>query len=122
MARLLLSTITPHISFQFLLPLTTLLFCAFALFMCAHSSLRRSWRACYEPDNEEPNYPVIEHIQPGNIAQSIYGSEQEDSLWQKNILMGGKCELPDFSGVIIYDSNGNIVSPAKPPRPLLTWK
>ncbi|KAM7280027.1 hypothetical protein ACFE04_007161 [Oxalis oulophora] len=36
--------------------------------------------------------------------------EQEDDqqvpVWQKNIIMGGKCELPDFSGVIIYDSEG----------------
>ncbi|RVW37395.1 hypothetical protein CK203_081641 [Vitis vinifera] len=30
--------------------------------------------------------------------------EGEASVWQRNILMGGKCQLPDFSGVIIYDS------------------
>lgn len=45
------------------------------------------------------------------------------SVWQRNILMGGKCQLPDFSGVIIYDANGKVVTPPKAPRPLLlTWK
>lgn len=43
-----------------------------------------------------------------------------EEVWKKNILMGGKCQLPDFSGVIIYDAEGNVVTPAKTPR--LTWK
>ena len=38
------------------------------------------------------------------------GEEASSSVWQRNILMGGKCQLPDFSGVIIYDSAGNVVS------------
>jgi hypothetical protein len=52
----------------------------------------------------------------------MFSGEQVVSVWRKNILMGGKCQLPDFSGVIIYDSDGNVVTPAKNPRPLLTWK
>ncbi|KAJ0232519.1 hypothetical protein HA466_0290140 [Hirschfeldia incana] len=32
--------------------------------------------------------------------------EEEHGLWQREILMGGKCEPLDFSGVIHYDRNG----------------
>lgn len=88
--------------------------------MCAsHTRRWREWRACYEPDTDDP----VMHIQHGNIERSTDTSdEQEVSVWQKNILMGGKCQLPDFSGVIIYDSEGNVVTPARSPRLLLTWK
>ncbi|OIV97190.1 hypothetical protein TanjilG_28941 [Lupinus angustifolius] len=39
-------------------------------------------------------------------------------VWQKQIIMGDKCEPLDFSGVISYDSNGNQVTeiPFKPSR------
>ncbi|KAF6168941.1 hypothetical protein GIB67_038438 [Kingdonia uniflora] len=39
-------------------------------------------------------------------------------LWQKNILMGEKCQPPEFSGVIYYDTNGNQVSQLPPKSPL----
>ncbi|EEF35252.1 uncharacterized protein LOC8281390 [Ricinus communis] len=115
---------------------TTLLLCAFVLFMCASHS--RKWRrlgSCYGSSNHNP---VIE-LNTDNLILStgVYGArscnndellvsgEQQQQgvpVWQKNILMGGKCQLPDFSGVIIYDSDGNIVNPARNPHPLLTWK
>lgn len=52
------------------------------------------------------------------------GENQQVSgpFWQKNILMGGKCQLPDFSGVIIYDSARNAVTPNKPSQLALPWK
>lgn len=28
-------------------------------------------------------------------------------LWQKKIIMGERCELPTFSGLILYDEKGN---------------
>ncbi|XP_027335129.1 uncharacterized protein LOC113849423 [Abrus precatorius] len=105
---------TSHIG----LAVMTLMLCAIALLMCAsHSRKWRQWVSCYDAFGEEPvielnNEPVISGSEP----------QEEASLWQKNILMGGKCQLPDFSGVIIYDSNGNIVNPAKNSRSLLTWK
>ncbi|KAK7330207.1 hypothetical protein VNO77_24394 [Canavalia gladiata] len=39
-------------------------------------------------------------------------------VWQKEILMGGKCEPLDFSGVIYYNSNGKQMSeiPLRSPR------
>ncbi|OIW01423.1 hypothetical protein TanjilG_25719 [Lupinus angustifolius] len=103
---------TSHIG----LALMSLLMCAIALLMCAsHSRRRRQLSSCYGVFEEEP---VIELDNEVVISGGV--QQEEGSLWQKNILMGGKCQLPDFSGVIIYDSNGNVV-PAKTP-PLLTWK
>ncbi|CDO98476.1 unnamed protein product [Coffea canephora] len=42
----------------------------------------------------------------------------DGGLWQRNILMGDKCQPLDFSGVIYYDSNGKKLSelPMKSPR------
>ena len=97
----------------------TLFLCAIALLMCAsHSRKWRQWSTCYDVFAEEE--PAIELN--NEAVASVSEQQEEASLWQKNILMGGKCQLPDFSGVIIYDSNGNIVTPAKTSRPLLTWK
>ncbi|XP_055832608.1 uncharacterized protein LOC129901450 [Solanum dulcamara] len=42
----------------------------------------------------------------------------DGGLWQKEILMGDKCQPLDFSGVIYYDRNGKRLSevPVKSPR------
>ncbi|XP_057468732.1 uncharacterized protein LOC130757939 [Actinidia eriantha] len=99
----------------------TLLFCAFALFMCAsHSRKWRQWRACYGYNYNDPvielnNYETIHDFQFGHGEESVPCSS-EASVWKKNILMGGKCQLPDFSGVIIYDAAGKVVPPAKASR------
>lgn len=108
---------TSHIGFTF----GTLLLCAFALFMCAsHSRRWRKWRACYGYGDHDPVIQLNhEMIHFGDVDSSTISGEA--SVWKKNILMGGKCELPDFSGVIIYDSAGNVVTPAKTPR-ALPWK
>ena len=107
------------------LAIGSVLLCAFALFMCAgHSrkSFVRHLKACYSYEYEEP---VIELNNGGMThvfqSDSEDDEEEEESVWQKNILMGGKCQLPDFSGVIIYDSEGNI-APPKPRLLALTWK
>ncbi|KAL4351810.1 hypothetical protein GQ457_06G008140 [Hibiscus cannabinus] len=132
MARQLHST--PVDASQAGLAVVTLLLCAFALIKCASHSrkLRRQWRACYEFFDEDDFDPVIE-IQHQGTGSETSGYEATDAVadtsmfsreqpvWQKNILMGEKCQLPDFSGVIIYDSEGNLVTPSKTP-PLLTWK
>ncbi|XP_061356589.1 uncharacterized protein LOC133301007 [Gastrolobium bilobum] len=108
-------TSTSHIG----LAVMTLMLCAIALLMCAsHSRKWRQWSSCYNAFVEEPVIELNNEVVTSGSEQQ----EEEPSLWQKNILMGGKCELPDFSGVIIYDSNGNLVNPAKTSRPLVTWK
>ncbi|GAV58224.1 hypothetical protein CFOL_v3_01758 [Cephalotus follicularis] len=104
----------------------TLFLCAFALFICASHS--RKWRACYDLLDDFHDDPVIQHnngsmertevhdFQPGNGDENMASGEQQGvSIWQKNVLMGGKCQLPDFSGIIIYDTEGNVVTPAKTP-------
>ncbi|CAK9144619.1 unnamed protein product [Ilex paraguariensis] len=42
----------------------------------------------------------------------------EGGLWQRNILMGDKCQPLDFSGVIYYDSEGKRLNdlPMRSPR------
>lgn len=43
--------------------------------------------------------------------------ECEGELWQKSILMGDKCRPLAFSGVIHYDSFGNMLSEPPPRSP-----
>ncbi|PIM97908.1 hypothetical protein CDL12_29617 [Handroanthus impetiginosus] len=45
--------------------------------------------------------------------------EEEIGLWQKAILMGEKCQPPEFSGVIYYDYAGNRI-PEMPKSPRAT--
>ncbi|TXG53230.1 hypothetical protein EZV62_022399 [Acer yangbiense] len=139
MARQLL--LTPLSTSQTGLAAASLLLCAFALFMCA--SHTRKWRrsfkaACYDFIDEEPVIELQNEMvyttttttefhgyQLQHLDENMVSGEHEQqgvSVWQKNILMGGKCQLPDFSGVIIYDAEGNVVTPAKTAQPLLTWK
>ncbi|GFP78991.1 hypothetical protein PHJA_000042600 [Phtheirospermum japonicum] len=79
----------------------TFLLCALALFMCAsHSRRWRRWKSCYGYGNHEPviqlNQEEITGYQFGDVDPSTCNGD--GSLWMKNILMGGKCQLPDFSG------------------------
>ncbi|CAN7130072.1 hypothetical protein BRARA_G03065 [Brassica rapa] len=99
----------------------------------SHSKRKlRRWTACYGYRDHEP----VIHLQNdmtmmiggvyepdnGEPSMLLSGDQRRGPLWQKNILMGGKCQLPDFSGVILYDSEGLVVPPAKNSLPLLTWK
>ncbi|KAF8404477.1 hypothetical protein HHK36_009362 [Tetracentron sinense] len=107
MARQLLLAQPVTVTTQVGLGAATLFLCVFALFMCAsHSRSWRRMRGCYS--SYDDNDPVIQL----NSEEGMLGGESDVSVWQKNILMGGKCQLPDFSGIIIYDSAGNLVSPA----------
>nr|ABK27104.1 unknown [Picea sitchensis] len=48
--------------------------------------------------------------------------EQEgggDSVWQRSILMGERCQPPAFSGLIIYDDKGNRLPQFPPRSPIL---
>ncbi|CAD6342688.1 unnamed protein product [Miscanthus lutarioriparius] len=91
--------------------------CALALALCASYSapgpggrLRRAL-ASVSRRRTEPAIAAVHQVQPG-------GLEASPCVWQKGILMGGKCQLPDFSGVINYDPAGNLVAPARPGRPV----
>ncbi|XP_062218551.1 uncharacterized protein LOC133918612 [Phragmites australis] len=93
--------------------------CALALVLCAsHSAPERLRRALASVSRRraDPVIAAVHQVQPGEGVAS-------PSVWQKGILMGGKCQLPDFSGVINYDPAGNLVAPARPGRavPALGW-
>lgn len=113
----------------------SLLLVGLSVFMCASKRKLRRWAACYGSGDHEP----VIHLQNdmtmmmmnnggvydpynGEPSMLLSGDQRRGPLWQKNILMGGKCQLPDFSGVILYDSDGHVVPPAKNSLPLLTWK
>lgn len=43
------------------------------------------------------------------VKREIVGGQSHNStaaVWQRPILMGEKCELPRFSGLILYDQRG----------------
>ncbi|XP_050269164.1 uncharacterized protein LOC126713453 [Quercus robur] len=52
-----------------------------------------------------------------DFRESEGEGEGEGGLWQKSILMGDKCRPPAFSGVIHYDSFGNMLSEPPPRSP-----
>lgn len=53
----------------------------------------------------------------GKKSKPDSGAEKEDiGVWQKAILMGEKCQPPEFSGAIYYDYDGNRV-PEMPKSP-----
>ncbi|KAI3939721.1 hypothetical protein MKW92_013584 [Papaver armeniacum] len=90
------------------------------------TSWSRRWFCCYVGHYSEPIIEIqhVNQVQPMEDVDESYESDGarheqgsgEVSLWQRNILMGGKCRLPAFSGVIVYDSEGNLVAPKRDSR------
>ncbi|XP_052185246.1 uncharacterized protein LOC127796882 [Diospyros lotus] len=65
------------------------------------------------------NKDINSFIHRGKAADEGGGDDdQSGGLWQKSILMGEKCQPPEFSGVIFYDRCGNRISelPSRSPR------
>lgn len=82
----------------------SLIVCSFIVMACgSHVWWRR--RRCSK------SVMSIHQVQPGE--------DGDVCVWQKSILMGEKCQLPDFSGIITYDSAGNLVTPGRPRMALL---
>ncbi|KAI3976852.1 hypothetical protein MKX01_008710 [Papaver californicum] len=54
-------------------------------------------------------FKVIPFLHSKRLIGEKKGSAGKDVLWQKNIMMGEKCQPPDFSGVIYYDNQGHQV-------------
>ncbi|ESQ30607.1 hypothetical protein EUTSA_v10011830mg [Eutrema salsugineum] len=50
-------------------------------------------------------------------AAAMEEEAEEHGLWQREILMGGKCEPLDFSGAIYYDCNGRQLKEVPPRSP-----
>ena len=54
-------------------------------------------------------------LSPSSVYEN--DGDEDSSVWRRSILMGEKCEPPVFSGLILYDENGNHVEhlPLKSP-------
>lgn len=62
--------------------------------------------------------PFSPRRKKNNKKNAREGSDGEEGVWQKAILMGDKCEPLDFSGVIYYDIKGEQLNeiPMRSPR------
>jgi hypothetical protein len=90
------------------------LVCAALLLACASHS--QPWRRIMGSMSFRRSEPAV------SVYQVQPGIESEPCIWQKGILMGEKCQLPDFSGVITYDTAGNLIAPGRPRAvPSLNW-
>ncbi|KAL4178958.1 hypothetical protein AMTRI_Chr13g84810 [Amborella trichopoda] len=94
-----------------------LLCCVFAMgsmvmALCAFSS--RSLR------NERASHSMPISLTRENFHRREAVGEGDSSIWKKRILIGNRCKPLEFSGAIIYDSDGNRLPkfPPKSPRRL----
>lgn len=57
------------------------------------------------------------------LVSSVEKTEGE-MVWQRTILMGERCRPPNFSGAILYDTNGNLLPqfPSRTPRNSFTYQ
>ncbi|KVH97455.1 uncharacterized protein LOC112522800 [Cynara cardunculus var. scolymus] len=72
--------------------------------------------------NKAMNSLVVNHKKGGGGhggggGKAVEEGFGEGGLWQKEILMGEKCQPPEFSGVIFYDYDGHQVSEFPPRSP-----
>jgi len=61
---------------------------------------------------------VVTASSAGNFHRRDEENREEgggDPVWQRSILMGERCQPPQFSGLIVYDDKGNRL-PQFPPR------
>ncbi|KAK8957482.1 hypothetical protein KSP39_PZI000905 [Platanthera zijinensis] len=99
-----------------------LLFFTLAALLCASHGRQRGWhrrtKLVISPHHVQPGAPHC----AGEVDEEDNSYEDDgECVWKKRIMMGGKCHFPDFSGAIVYDSNGNVVVGAGIPtliRPL----
>ena len=120
--------VTSHLSS---IPLAIGLFASLFAVVALCAKRPKSPKSRYENDlYEPPKSPlatpkriltsITSSIKPNNKKINKNGSEEGDhqrgdgsgegGLWQKNILMGEKCQPLEFSGVIYYDNYGNKIS------------
>ncbi|XP_040376303.1 uncharacterized protein LOC121053453 [Oryza brachyantha] len=90
--------------------------CALALALCASHAAPERLRRALASVSRRRTEPVISihQVQPGVGEGEAGDGMPPPCVWQRNILMGGKCQLPEFSGVINYDAAGNVVVPGRP--------
>ncbi|KAL6846302.1 hypothetical protein ACP4OV_023750 [Aristida adscensionis] len=52
---------------------------------------------------------VVRRGEEGAAAAAASGGTPARAIWQRRVLMGGRCRLPRFSGMILYDESGRPV-------------
>ncbi|KAK9130068.1 hypothetical protein Sjap_010555 [Stephania japonica] len=87
---------------------------------------RHGWLLCTSPDVADDYNMAIQVLDThATFSTTKIGYEEGDhhqlessgpisGVWKKGIIMGKKCQLPDYSGAIIYDSAGRLV--VNPPK------
>ncbi|KAJ7960115.1 putative Transmembrane protein [Quillaja saponaria] len=48
-------------------------------------------------------------VQAEEEEEEDYDDDDDEAVWRKTIMMGERCRPLDFSGKIVYDSEGNVV-------------
>lgn len=61
-----------------------------------------SWRKAHE----EEERPELDN----DSCSDGDGDDDEEALWRKTIMKGERCRPLDFSGKIVYDSGGNLLT------------
>ncbi|KAF5778402.1 hypothetical protein HanRHA438_Chr12g0558401 [Helianthus annuus] len=114
---------TKRITTEVLQSLTTL------WFLCTKQAITAS-RKLKDNSKISPDSPVIQRpkkliatisnkaIKMRNRKKKDHKDDGDDGLWQREILMGDKCQPLDFSGVINYDRDGKRTNefPVRSPR------
>ncbi|XP_016490092.1 uncharacterized protein LOC107809906 [Nicotiana tabacum] len=82
---------------------------------CAElSSVEEALTSTVRWSQKEKLPPLL--VNPGQL-EAEFGMQQSHSsdspVWKRPILMGEKCELPKFSGLILYDERGRATSPGR---------
>ncbi|KAF6986712.1 hypothetical protein CFC21_004433 [Triticum aestivum] len=88
------------------------------------SSSRRKTRPVVDPAGSGSGSVAESRRQPagdvvptadgkGDVANADAENEEDDGIWRRAILMGGRCQPLDFAGAIHYDSFGRRL--ARPP-------
>ncbi|XP_048559745.1 uncharacterized protein LOC125540207 [Triticum urartu] len=87
------------------------------------SSSRRKTRPVVDPagsgsgsvaeSRRQPAGDVVPADGKGDVANADAENEEDDGIWRRAILMGGRCQPLDFAGAIHYDSFGRRL--ARPP-------
>ncbi|KAG6634314.1 hypothetical protein CIPAW_12G110200 [Carya illinoinensis] len=65
---------------------------------------------CSESEARERPTPLLRMMEGSEFDVGWQSHNSESPVWQRPILMGEKCELPRFSGLILYDERGRQLS------------
>ncbi|KAK4355343.1 hypothetical protein RND71_024314 [Anisodus tanguticus] len=79
------------------------------------SSVKEALTSSVRWSQKEKLSPLL--VSGDQLIEAEFGWRQSRSsdspVWQRPILMGEKCELPKFSGLILYDQRGHATSSSR---------